>query len=193
MLAQARLKIEERGIRNLELRTMDMQSLEFPADNFDAAVFAFSLFFVDDMEGLLRHVSDKVKPGGRILATSFLSGAFSPLADLYMKRLEGYYTEPPSFTQRLSTPDECESLFESASLVDIRVDTEDLGYYLADAGEWWQIVYNTAFRKYLVGLPNGDLARFREEHLREVEGLSTPDGIPLNVKVIYTKGVKGKL
>jgi len=190
MLTNAKLKIENRGIHNITLQTMDMQAIEFPADTFDAAVFAFSLFFVEDMEGLLRHATEKVRPGGRILATSFADGSFSPLAGIYLERLKDYCAEPPSFTNRLSTPEQCISLFESAGLADARVDTMDIGYYLADAGQWWEIVWNTAFRKYLAGIPSGELEEFKEGHLREVEGLTTEDGIWLDVKVHYTQGIK---
>jgi len=191
MLANARSKVEERGISNITLRTMDMQSLEFPPDIFDAAAFAFSLFFVDDMDGLLHHVKEKVKPGGGIIATSFADGTFLPLAGIFFERLKGYGVEPSTPIRRLSTPDECSSLFDRAGLTGVRVDTEDIGYYLTDAGQWWEVVWNTALRKFVSGLSTNDRKKFKEEHLNEVESLSDGNGIWLDVKVLYTQGVKG--
>jgi len=190
MLANARAKIAQRGIRNITLHPMDMQDIDFPAGTFDAAVFAFSLFFVDDMEGLLLHVTQKVKPGGRILSTSFADGSFSPQAAMFFERLKRYGVEPSTPMRRLSTPKECISLFEKAGLTGVRTDTEDVGYYLEDAGQWWEIAWNTAFRKFLGGLSHDDLNRFRKEHLEDIDGLSTEDGIRLDVKVLYTQGVR---
>lgn len=190
MLARARAKIEERGIRNVSLLAMDMQALDFPDGAFDAALFSFSIFFIEDMEGLLRHVLKKVKTGGRVLATNFHDGTFSPQVDLFFERIKEYGVEMPSAWRRLSTQEECIALFEKAGLTEVRVDTRSLGYYLSDAGQWWDIVWNAGLRRFVSALSPKDLERFKKEHLEEIEGLSTSSGIWLEVKVLYASGVK---
>jgi len=188
MLARARAKIEERGIRNVSLIPMDMQALDFPENSFDAAVFAFSIFFVEDMEGLLRHVMKKVRPGGRVLATGFYDGTFSPLVDIFFDQIRKYGVEAPSPLWRFSTPQECVSLFEKAGLTEIRVDTRDIGYHLVDAGQWWDIVWNAGLRRFVSGLSPEGLETFRGEHLRRIAELSSDKGIWLEVKVLYAQG-----
>lgn len=190
MLARAKAKIQERGIRNVSLLPMDMQSLDFPDSAFDAAVFPFSLFFVEDMEGMLRHAIKKVKPRGQVLSTNFHGGTFSPQVDLFFERIKKYGVEIPSAWRRLSTPEECISLFEKAGLAEVRVDTKDIGYYLTDAGQWWEIVWNAGLRRFVSGLSPDDLERFKKEHLKEINALSTHKGIWLEVKVIYVQGAR---
>lgn len=190
MLARARAKIEERGIRNASLISMDMQALDFPENTFDAAVFSFSIFFVEDMVGLLRHAVEKVKPGGKVLATCFYDGTFSPLVDIFFEQIKKYGVETPTPLWRVSTPEECVSLFEKAGLTGVRVDTKDIGYYLIDAGQWWDIVWNAGLRRFVSGLPPEDLERFRGEHLKKIGGLSSSEGIWLEVKIIYAQGIR---
>lgn len=190
MLARAKAKIEESGVYNVSLLSMDMQALDFPDSTFDAAVFSFSIFFVEDMEGMLRHAMKKVKTEGRILATSFYDGTFSPLVEMFFNGVKKYGVEVPTVWRRLSTPEECKSLFEKTGLAEVSIDTKDIGYYLTDAGQWWDIVWNAGLRRYVSGLSSENLKKFRGDHLKEVEGLSTNKGIWLEVKVLYTQGTK---
>jgi ubiquinone/menaquinone biosynthesis C-methylase UbiE len=65
MLERARQRAEELG-RAMELRQMDAQQLDFPADSFDAAVATFVFCSVPDAVQGLRELARVVKPGGRI-------------------------------------------------------------------------------------------------------------------------------
>lgn len=190
MLARAKAKISDRGIGNITLLHMDMQALDFPDCFFDAAVFSFSIFFVEDMEQLLRHVLSKVKPGGKVVVTNFCEGTFSPQVDMFSERIAKYGIETPSALRRLSTPEECISLFQNTGIADISVAIKDLGYHLTDAGQWWDVVWNAGLRRLLKGLSPSDLEEFRKEHLKEIQELSTGEGIWLDVKVSYAIGRK---
>jgi SAM-dependent methyltransferase len=169
---------------------MDMQVLDFPQNTFDAAVFPFSIFFVEDMEGLLRHVMEKVKPGSKVLMTTFYRGTFSPQVDMFLERVKKYGIEVPSTWKRLSTPEECTDLLIKAGLKEVRVQMEDIGYYLDDAGQWWDIVWNAGLRRFVSGLSPANLERFEKEHLDEIDSLQTSSGVWLELKVLYATGVK---
>lgn len=78
MLSRAMRKKEADGIRNVTFAEMDMQAMDFPDGRFDAAVSAFSIFFVDDMQSQLLHIAQKVKSGGRIIMTTFYESSFTP-------------------------------------------------------------------------------------------------------------------
>lgn len=191
MLAQARAKAKAGNVGNVEFLEMDMQALEFPHEYFDAAVCAFGIFFVDDMERQLKHISDTVKSGGRILISCFYENSFSPCVDLFLDRIEHYGIErPPLRWKRIATEAGCVSLFRDAGLRDIRVDRMDLGYYLENADMWWEVVWNGGFRGLVDQLSAKDVHDFRKEHLQEIEKLRTKDGIWLNLEVLYTVGTR---
>ena len=191
MLDQARKKAAAMHIRNVEFLEMDMQSLEFDAGRFDLATCVFGIFFVEDMEAQLSRIAAKVKPGGTIAICSFKEDYFRPLQDLMIKRLSNYHVQqPPQPMKRISTEAGCKALFEKAGIRNVRVDQKNMGYFLENEEEWWNVVWNAGSRRMLSQLQPSDLERFRREHLEEVAALKTKDGIWLDVGVLYTIGKK---
>lgn len=191
MLSQAWDKAWAMGLDNVEFSRRDMRGLEFTADSFDAAVCAFGIFFVTDMDAQLARIVDVVKPGGRVAITSFSEDYFHPLRDMMQERLADYgVTQPPQAWKRVANEAGCRELFERASLQDILVETENVGYYLDTEEDWWDVIWNAGFRRLVSQLPADDLKRFKQEHLNEVSALKTKRGIRLNVPVIFTVGTK---
>lgn len=191
MLARARKKAAAAGIRNAEFHEGDMTRLGFPEASFDAAICAFGIFFVKDMEAQLSHIASKVRPGGSVAITSFQDGYFQPLRDMLFGRLSAYgVPDQPQAWKRTASDEGCRRLFGAAGLANIRVEQRDLGYYLSGAEEWWEIVWNAGFRRLLAGLSVPDQERFKREHLEELAGLRTEKGIRLDVTVLFTTGTK---
>lgn len=191
MLDQARQKAAAREIQNTSFAEMDMQALRFDDAQFDAAVCAFGIFFVEDMEAALAHIASKVKPGGTVAICNFQKDYFFPLRKLLMARLAAYGVPlPPQTWERIAAEAGCRALFKAADLRDVRTESKNMGYFLTDENEWWSVVWNAGFRRMLSQLPPADLPRFREEHLREIAALVTPKGLWLDIGVLFTVGVK---
>ena len=168
-----------------------MQELGFPAGTFDVAVCAFGIFFVMDMETQLAHIASMVKPGGRILITSFVENYFQPLRDRLFGALSAYGIQnPPQAWKGVANEAGCRQLFEKAGLINIRVEQKNVGYYLESADEWWDIVWNAGFRRLVAQLSPPDQERFKREHLEEVGTHRTDKGIWLDAGVLYTVGTK---
>lgn len=191
MIEQAVAKRMAMGGDNVTFMEMDMTSLDFPDGHFDAAVSAFSIFFINDMEKQLRHIASKVGKGGAVVITTFSSNSFSPLVDGFLNRLEGYGIEPPTMSwKRICTVAQCTDLFSRTGLRDIRCEVVDHGYYLNGPEDWWYIVWNAGFRGLVNRLSDTDRELFKKEHLDEIAALSTDKGIYLEMKVLYTIGTK---
>jgi hypothetical protein len=106
-------------------------------------------------------------------------------------RLADYNVQlPPQTWKRIATEAGCRELFETAGIRDIGVEQKNMGYYLSDAGEWWDLIWNAGFRGMLKQLQPDVLERFRQEHMQEVAELATKDGIWLDIGVLYTIGTK---
>ena len=179
MLAQARQKAAARGVANVEFAEMDMQDLRFDAGHFDAAVCAFGIFFVEDMETTLAHIASKVRPGGTVVLCNFQKDYFFPLRKLLTDRLAAHGVSlPPQTWERIAVEAGCRTLFETAGLRDVRVESKNMGYWLADENEWWDVVWNAGFRRMVSQLPAADLPSFRADHLRDVAALKTAQGPP---------------
>ena len=191
MLEQAKRKAAASRIKNIEFVERDMTSLSFPEKTFDAAVCAFGIFFVEDMDRQLAHIASVVKPGGRVMISSFEESYFSPLKEMFFARLGSFgVTPPPQTWRRIASEAGARELFSTTGFTDIAVTRKNVGFYLESADEWWEIVWNAGLRRMVTRLNPEDQERFKAEHLQEVGVLRTDKGIWLDVGVLYTSGTK---
>ncbi len=191
MLGQATKKAAGRNARNVDFIEMDMQALEFGNDYFDAASCAFGIFFVEDMAGQLNHIADKVKPGGKIVVSSFYKNSFLPLLECLYSQIEAYgvHLTTPAW-DKLSTEEKCATLYEKAGLQEVRIVRRAAGYYLSSPDDWWSVLFDAGYRRVLNRLSPAALNAFKREHLDKIEEFSTKDGIWLDVTVLYATGSK---
>lgn len=194
-LTQLQNKIDKFGIGNVDIHVMDGGALEFRRDYFHHVISAFSLFFLPDMGAALQQWGRVLRPGGTIAFTSFARGAFEPLAQMFYERLVEYDVVTPGADRpyamdRLADADTCRRLLEAAGLTQVEVSSEQLGYHLRDANDWWEIVSFSGFRGLLSRLPEVRREAFQAAHLADVARLRTDHGIPLNVETLFARGRK---
>ncbi len=67
-----------------------------------------------------------------------------------------------------------------------------MGYYLKKKEQWWDIIRYSGFRRFLDQIPEEEQARYKEEHLIEIEAEATKEGLWLNVETIFTLAYKSK-
>ena len=194
MLSQAENKARENELTNISFQCMDVDALSFPPNFFDCACSSFGMFFLPDMEKGLKKIIDVVKPGGCLAITSFLDGSFRPLSDLCLDRFKIFGVKlPDHYTwERLDHPDKHRDLFESCGLKNVKSQTKQMGYYLKNKEQWWDLIRYSGFRGFLNQIPEDEQPRYQEEHLAEIEALATKEGIWLNVETIFTTGYKAK-
>ena len=191
MLDRLRRKAALLKMGNIDFLERDMRELGLPENHFDAAVCAFGIFFVEDMDRQLSQIASTVKPGGRIMLSNFQENYFQPLKEMFASRITTYGVQvPPQTWKRIATEAGCRELFEKAGLKNIAVDRKNVGYYLNSAEQWWDVVWNAGFRRMVSQLKPAEQEQFKREHLQEVEALKTKDGIRLDVGVLYTLGMK---
>jgi len=195
ILDQACLKLDLGLPLNVSFFLGDMEHLEFPDESFDVVLSASSLFFLSDMQEGLKEWKRVLKRGGRVAISGYSESAFRPLSDLFEARIRSYGvklaapTRPFSW-QRLTEPEQYLSLFCNAGLENIEVFSEQLGYRLQNASEWWDVIWNSGFRGPVSQLSPEQLEQFKQEHLAEVDKLSTSKGIWLDIAAIFAIGHK---
>ena len=189
MLNQARSKAAAQQLSNAEFLHMDMQAIEFPDAHFDAANCSFGIFFVEDMCSALGHIAQKVKPGGRVVCSSFTVGAFQPIQEIFLDLLEEYGIERPTLSwKRIADEEKSSELFTTAELKNVQTQRHNAGYHLQNADEWWNVVWNAGYRGLVSQLDAEQLESFKQRHLPDIQKLATENGIWLDVEVLYTIG-----
>ncbi len=194
MLEVARQSITT-SLDNIQLQLGDAENLSFEDESFDKVVCASGIFFLPNMLAGLQEWLRVTKPGGVVAFSSFGETAFNPMREMYANRIQNNYgvVLPPSGgLQRLNTIQKCQDLMQQAGfcLKDVEIHTEQLGYYLQNVDEWWDIVWHTGFRHSVSQIVPERLEQFKTEHLAEVGELVTDKGIWLDVPVIFAVGKK---
>jgi ubiquinone/menaquinone biosynthesis C-methylase UbiE len=191
MLEMAQKKAIQKNQTNVDFQIMDMTNLTFTDNTFDAANCSFGLFFIQDIVGLLKHIAQKVKPGGPIVTTHFADDAFSPLQEKFLTKIESYGIEtPPIGWKCLASEEQNRNLYQSAGLRDIEIHKRDISYHLADATQWWGIIWNAGYRGLLSSMEPSQLEQFKTEHLHEIDALKNKNGIKINIQVYINRGIK---
>jgi len=194
MLAQARRKPAPSGQPRTTFVQMDAEWLGFDRECFDAAVCAFGIFYMPDITSALREWRRVLRPAGWVAYSSFGRTAFQPLSDLYEARARHYGSDLPQPTafawQRLTSAEACRAWLQQADFQKVQVVVEQHGYYLKDAGDWWQLLWNGSWRQAIAHLNPEQLERFKSEHLAEVQAIATPQGLWLDIEAIFAIGQK---
>jgi len=191
MLQQATNKAADKSLSNAKFQQMDLDHLEFPAATFDVATSSFGLFFLEDMTKALRNIANTVKPGGKVAISSFTGEAFSPMADLFVKRFESTGREvPPLSWKRLATNDLLEELFNTVGISNVSIHHEPLGYNMTSAQMWWNVVWNAGWRSLLNQLSIDEQKDFKEVHMEEIAQLIGDEGVWFNTEVLIAIGEK---
>ncbi|PCJ87225.1 MAG: methyltransferase type 11 [Thiotrichaceae bacterium] len=191
MLQQAKNKATERNLNNTEFKQMDLDHLEFEEGSFDVATSSFGLFFLEDMTKGLNNIANTVKPGGKIAITTFTGEAFSPMADIFIKRFESTGREvPPLSWRRLATEELIKEQFNAVGITKIAIHHEPLGYQMTDPQMWWDVVWNAGWRSLLNQLEADEQELFKAEHIKEISDVLGDDGVWFNTEVLIAVGEK---
>jgi|SRR5215472_15434839 len=149
LLDRARKKAKARGVSNVEFRLADMTSLEYPDDHFDAVVSVFSIFFVPDMEGLVRELWRMVRPAGKLAVTTWGPRIFEPA---YARWQTAIKQERPDLYNafnpwdRITDTEAVRRMLHDGGAKNVEVTAEDGVQMLRSAEDWWIIALGSGLR-----------------------------------------------
>ncbi len=195
MLERAQAKFDKFGVANVDLHVMDAGHLEFRAGYFDAVVCSQALFLLPDMEAAIRDWTRVLKPGGVIVFSSFGASAFQPMSGLFLGCVRDHASLSGAEdgvlpTQRLAEFAQCLRVLQSAGLLQPEVAGEQLGYHLRDAGEWWEVIWNSGLRTCLEKYEPDYIETIRQRHVAQVQELAGADGLWMDVLTLFSSGNK---
>ena len=166
LLERAQAKAAQRHLQHAEFRLADMTDLGLPDQHFDAIISVFSLFFVPDMQALVRELWRMVKPGGTLAITTWGHSFFEPVYGVWRAAVRA---ERPDLDtafhpwDRITAPDQLRQLLQSGGVPDARVVDESGSQFLHSPQDWWTIVLGSGLRGTVDAMEAATATRIREQ------------------------------
>ena len=167
MLELGRAKARARGLNNITFLTGDMTALEYPDGHFDAVVCVFGVFFVPDMEGLVKELWRVVKPGGKLAITTWGPDIFEPMYTRFREAIRD--VRPDLYSafnpwDRITTIPQVEQLLRDGGVPNPVVEAEDSVQPLAAPEDWWTVAIGSGLRGTIDVMEAGEAERIRADN-----------------------------
>ncbi len=191
LLDRARAKATARNLANIEFQLGDMTSLGYPDGGFDAVVSVFSIFFVPDMEGLVRELWRMVRPGGKLAVTTWGPRIFEPAYSRWQVATKQERADLHSAFNpwdRITDVESVRRLLLDGGAANIEVAAEDGFQALRSGEDWWTIARGSGLRWVIEQMGPQAAARVKADNVnwlkdRKIDRLET--------NAIYAVAYKG--
>jgi ubiquinone/menaquinone biosynthesis C-methylase UbiE len=194
MVRETAADIEKRRLTNVDIRRMDADALDFPAEAFDWVLSGFALWFFARPDRALREFLRVLRPGGRVGISTWDRGSQLPYG--FRRYIEKYLSDEAraadSARTRFDTSHELMSALEEAGFdaVDVRVDEATLSF--PDEEALWATIAGGGMGRVLgiVGPSAG--SEIKNEIFEAVRPTRAADGIPVHFRALFGFATKPK-
>ncbi|KST69233.1 class I SAM-dependent methyltransferase [Mastigocoleus testarum] len=136
MLQQAQRKINELGLKNIELIQADAEYIDFENESFDIITCSSAIVYFRDIFKALKNWYRWLKKGGVIAFSCGSEKSYS--TPLIIKAAAKYGISLLNINEPTGTPEKCHHLMQLAGFQDIEIKSKQFGFYqsLDEAKQW---------------------------------------------------------
>jgi len=198
MLAASERKAEHLGLKNVDFRQCESQSLPFPDQTYDVAVSRLGIMFAADPAVALKEMVRVVKPGGVISLVVWHKSELNPFCYLITDVMSRHVSSPPPDPDgpsafRFAEPGKLSRALSDAGAVNVRELILDfqLEAPLSPA-EFWELRSTTSgtLREKLTTLPPAEVQQIGVEALEAVNPFFPNNRMNFPAKMILVTGKK---
>lgn len=141
MVAKARERAQELGLRNVEHAPMELEWIDLPAAAVDAVLCRWGYMFAVDRAAALRETRRVLRPGGRVALATWTAPERNPWSAVPRRALydAGLIDElelPSPNPFELGDPAVLRELLEDAGFADVEVEELAITFRFDDADDW---------------------------------------------------------
>lgn len=192
LLALAGKKLAAERILNTTLTHADVTQWRGHR-TYDAVLCSYSMFFFSPMDEGVSHLVSLLRPGGRLVLNTWVTGALSPLAELILRaavierpRLADVIPLANHNMELISSAESFSSWLEQRGLGSVQVSTHPLQLSVS-AEMAWALVMGSGWRTLLPRDPEA-IARVRQEFISSVLQLGEP--VAFNSDTLVATAIK---
>ncbi len=197
MVAETSAEIQQRGLKQVEMKLMDGDAIDFEPNTFDVVTCGYALHFLD-YEQTLPKILTMLKPGGVFAAIIPYNPIDADLErwrwlfDLTKAVFPADFTPPAAWIapRKLSKPELAEAALEQAGFINVKTEQHVATLYFKDEHDWWDWEWSQGSRFWLEGMSPEGLERFKRESFEHLRAMQTPQGIPMNDGALFAFGYK---
>ncbi|MDJ0535735.1 MAG: methyltransferase domain-containing protein [Xenococcaceae cyanobacterium MO_207.B15] len=188
MLAQARAKIAEAKINNIQLIESDIDNIDFPENSFETIFCSSSIPWFKNITAVFDAWYRWLNPGGKIAFSCYSQESFLTPLIVRLCR-EVCDTILPDWNSITGTAEKCCNLLEQAGFKNIKITTEQIGHYLTvdTAKQTWQgdRIWINPQGNPLTKLSTQQLQTLKTAYDLEIEKLATHQGVWQDITIFF--------
>ncbi|MEA5597020.1 class I SAM-dependent methyltransferase [Rivularia sp. UHCC 0363] len=175
MLKNAKQKLAEIGLHNVEFIEADAENLNFAENSFDAILCSLAVCYLTDIPAAFQKWQRFLKTDGFIAFNVWSENAFPPSV-LFREVARRYGINVPNPNKPMGTIERCNQLLDEIGFKKIEVETEQFGWYFkADetiAEDIWWMNANNVFGYQVLQLSTDKLEECKTEYIKEMQALA---------------------
>ncbi|MGY1709844.1 class I SAM-dependent methyltransferase [Geodermatophilus sp. SYSU D00758] len=171
-LERARTKAVSQGLGNARFVAGDLEHLAVADESADVVLCAFGLYFAVDLPAAVTGLWRVLRPGGRLVVTTWGRRVLEPAQSLYLDAVAGCCRrlDVRSATlswARINTPDRLAQVFADAQVARPAVVEESVVHPM-DGPDFWAVVLGSGYRLLLDVMGPATAERVRTTFLRRM-------------------------
>ena len=193
MLSQARSKIGDRNLTNLELIKADIESVSFKPEQFNLIFCCSAIVYACDIPSLLDKCHSWLKPGGYLAFSTSAKTAYN--ADLQVQLCQDLFgIDLPHILRPLWTAEKCEALLKQAKFKDIEIESERRGEYIVrddysvDIG--WAENHLSPHTNLSLDLTDSQKQQLQKAYQKAIDERVTKEGLWCDRSLLFVKAHK---
>ena len=184
MVEETGAELSRRGLKNVQIRQMDAEALDFPDAAFDFVLCGFALQFLPHLDRGLAEFRRVLRPQGRVAVSTW--GADDERWAWYKELRVAYQANVKLQSQSFERPEAVEKIFSVAGFSGITVLTEPYDWVCSQAEEWWDAQWSMSSRAGLEKLEPQALEQFKTKVFQYMRALQQPDGFHELLRAQFT-------